>query len=273
MADLQSTFIDDSGFLKLPSGNTANRPASPTAGSFRFNTDLGTTEVYTGSTWYSSYGSPSNPATSAQDIYNNNNSAKSGIYYLQRPGTNIVFPVYCKIEGGEGWTNLNRLWGPYGEVLAGGTRANNGTGFNMIEGCWGDATQPLNGPVGTQAQALTYGCPGATDLSYIDLTTTGQTMVADFGFTRIRMVAMSTTDDGNVVCGRFGSNLQNQVFYNGSFARMVNVCNNNPNRWSDLNPSRFILDVSGEWAGNQLIDCHTACGGSFRMYIMELFLR
>lgn len=273
MANLQSTTINDTGFLKLPSGTTAQRPGSPAAGSYRYNTSINRTEVYTGSAWVSNYGTPQFPANSAQDVYDNDNSAQSGIYYFKQPSTDVVFPVYCKIEGGQGWTNLNRIWGPYGEVLAGGTRANNGTGFNMIDGCWGDATQPLNGPVGTQAQALTYGCPGATDLSYIDLTTAGQTMVSDFGFTQIRMVGMSVSDDGNVVCGRFGSNLANRVYYNGSLARMVNVCQNNPNRWSDQNPARFILDVSGEWSGNQLIDCHTACGGSFRMYIMELFLR
>ena len=46
MANLKSTTINDTGFLQLPSGTTAERPASPTAGEIRFNTDTKVTEWY-----------------------------------------------------------------------------------------------------------------------------------------------------------------------------------------------------------------------------------
>ena len=39
------------GGLYLPSGTTAQRPASPATGQMRFNTTTGSVEVYTGSTW------------------------------------------------------------------------------------------------------------------------------------------------------------------------------------------------------------------------------
>lgn len=39
------------GAAHLPSGTTAQRPASPSPGYVRFNTDLGHQETWTGSTW------------------------------------------------------------------------------------------------------------------------------------------------------------------------------------------------------------------------------
>ena len=41
----------DSQFLKMPTGTTAQRPASPTAGMMRFNTTIGASEVYDGIAW------------------------------------------------------------------------------------------------------------------------------------------------------------------------------------------------------------------------------
>ena len=39
------------GGLSLPSGTTAQRPASPATGQMRFNTTTGSVEVYNGSSW------------------------------------------------------------------------------------------------------------------------------------------------------------------------------------------------------------------------------
>jgi hypothetical protein len=51
MATLKNTTINDTGFITLPSGTTAQRPSSPTTGMLRFNTTLGYAEVYNGSIW------------------------------------------------------------------------------------------------------------------------------------------------------------------------------------------------------------------------------
>jgi hypothetical protein len=48
MANLKNTVIDDTGNLKLPTGTSAQRPGSPIAGQFRYNTSLGILEAYTG---------------------------------------------------------------------------------------------------------------------------------------------------------------------------------------------------------------------------------
>jgi len=44
-------FSDDTDFVKLPSGTTAQRPGSPAAGQFRFNTTINDAEVYDGTNW------------------------------------------------------------------------------------------------------------------------------------------------------------------------------------------------------------------------------
>jgi len=50
MAILKNTTVDDTGFIKLPAGTTAQRPSSPQNGMIRFNTTLNYVEYYQGST-------------------------------------------------------------------------------------------------------------------------------------------------------------------------------------------------------------------------------
>jgi len=51
MANLNGLTINDSGFLGLPSGTTVERPASPSTGYLRVNTDFNVVEVFDGSFW------------------------------------------------------------------------------------------------------------------------------------------------------------------------------------------------------------------------------
>lgn len=51
MAQLKSLTINDTGFIRLPAGTIAQRPATPTAGMMRYNTDLSCNEYYDGNTW------------------------------------------------------------------------------------------------------------------------------------------------------------------------------------------------------------------------------
>jgi len=54
MATLQNTTINSTGFLQLPRGSTAQRPASPSNGDVRFNTDFNIVEWYDGTytSWF-----------------------------------------------------------------------------------------------------------------------------------------------------------------------------------------------------------------------------
>lgn len=51
MAILKNTTVDDTGFITIPSGTIAQRPASPSAGMFRYNTEFKTNEYYNGTEW------------------------------------------------------------------------------------------------------------------------------------------------------------------------------------------------------------------------------
>jgi hypothetical protein len=51
MAILKNVTVNDTGFIDIPSGNIAQRPASPTPGMIRFNTEIGVTEYWNGSRW------------------------------------------------------------------------------------------------------------------------------------------------------------------------------------------------------------------------------
>ena len=61
MASLKNTIINDTGYLQLPSGTTAQRPSSPATGYMRWNTTEGYTEVYDGSAWVELGGAPPPP--------------------------------------------------------------------------------------------------------------------------------------------------------------------------------------------------------------------
>ena len=51
MATLKNTTINDTGFLQLPTGTTAQRPSSVAAGMMRQNSQTGYAEYYNGTTW------------------------------------------------------------------------------------------------------------------------------------------------------------------------------------------------------------------------------
>ena len=51
MATLKNTTINTTGYITLPAGTTAQRPASPVAGMMRFNTTFSRNEFYNGTTW------------------------------------------------------------------------------------------------------------------------------------------------------------------------------------------------------------------------------
>jgi len=54
MATFQDTTVNDLGFIQIPAGSTAQRPAeNPRLGAIRFNTDTNRIELWNGSNWIS----------------------------------------------------------------------------------------------------------------------------------------------------------------------------------------------------------------------------
>lgn len=114
MATLTNTTINSTGYLQLPAGTTAQRPASPVAGMIRRNTDTGYLEVYNGTAWRSiltkrniSLGSSADaPAQSARQIQAAYPNAPSGLYWIRPQGWGgAAQQVYCDMDWfGGGWT-------------------------------------------------------------------------------------------------------------------------------------------------------------------------
>lgn len=51
LENLNNAEFEDNGFITLPSGNTAQRPVSPSGGMLRYNTDINDFEIYSNDEW------------------------------------------------------------------------------------------------------------------------------------------------------------------------------------------------------------------------------
>lgn len=101
MATLKNTTVNDTGFLTLPNGTTAERPVSPTAGMFRYNTTLGIPEWYSGTAWVSV-----SPAAGTAAVLTGVTYTVSGTYSSNSPPTY----QYMNDNNANGATNGNQ-WG------------------------------------------------------------------------------------------------------------------------------------------------------------------
>lgn len=90
MASLKNTTINDTGYLTIPSGTIAQRPASPSAGMFRYNSDFKLNEFYNGTEWTTSTGE--------------NSIVRSGLVLWLDAGLQSSYP-----GSGTTWTDLSGL--------------------------------------------------------------------------------------------------------------------------------------------------------------------
>jgi hypothetical protein len=117
MAQLKNTNINSTGFLQLPSGTTAQRPASPQNGMTRYNTDLGLVEVFQttkGWTTFSNFNTPSAAGSTSvlaadtpKDICRSRTSAFNGVYWYRNTNAAGTYQAYTLMDStydGGGWT-------------------------------------------------------------------------------------------------------------------------------------------------------------------------
>lgn len=104
MATLKNTIINDTGYLRLPNGTTAQRPVTSSQGMIRWNSDYSINEFYNGNNWIpTSYSNI--VGTSAQQILTDYPEALDGTYLINLPTVGIT-PVYCIMNSaydGGGW--------------------------------------------------------------------------------------------------------------------------------------------------------------------------
>jgi len=103
MAQLKNTTIDDTGFLQLPTGTTAQRPSLPEPGHIRFNTTLGVQEYWNGTNWIHSLGIlKETPATSGHQLAQESPYLPSGSYWIKSSSMPNPLLMYVDMtyEGG-----------------------------------------------------------------------------------------------------------------------------------------------------------------------------
>ncbi len=112
MATLKNTTVNDTGFLTLPSGTTAQRPVSPSNGMLRYNTTISSVEAYAGNAWVnvsSPLGSASNPATSVTALKSSGQNT-DGLYWFTQNG--VTYQAYCLMSStydSGGWVLLYNI--------------------------------------------------------------------------------------------------------------------------------------------------------------------
>jgi hypothetical protein len=126
--------LTSTGFLLIPSGTTAQRPASPAVGEIRYNTTLSQYEGYSGSAWNALGGGA---AGSNTQIQYNNSGALAGSSDLTLVGTtttataiktNTLNTTTGVLATQNGMTGIAKAWVNFN---AAATPTINGTAFNV----------------------------------------------------------------------------------------------------------------------------------------------
>ena len=267
--------INATGSIAIPSGTTAQRSGT-VAGSMRYNSTIGAPEQYVNGAWQSLLGtSPAYPAVSASAIYAANPSAPSGYYWIQPAGLSKPFQAYCKMDFGGGWMNVNRIIpeissSPVLVGVAPGSGASDMVGTDFSNAM----SVPMGFMNGVQAynnQTDTYGCGGGSYPSTIQTTAAFRTYFPTISQCRVKV--WIGTNSGNVVCATV-SGMSSVTMITGS-SNILGICNNTPNRWSDLVGQNQVA----EWYGTPqsstiLYTTSSACGsGGFYSRVLELYIR
>lgn len=90
MATLKNTTINDTGFLQVATGNTAQRPVSPSTGDLRYNTDIGLFEVYDSSVWQPF---PLEAPSVAVGDFTSDFDEYNRLYYFSNDDGSVLVPV------------------------------------------------------------------------------------------------------------------------------------------------------------------------------------
>jgi hypothetical protein len=151
MAILRNTTIDDSGFIRLPSGTTAQRPASPTVGMCRYNTTNSQNEYYAADGKWRDMStglitkdiglSAAQSASSLEQILESNPTAAEGAYWLTT--NSVTYRTYCRFNWlGKDWHWVlivkvhNRADMASANAAWTNTAVQNDNDFNLNGGSW-----------------------------------------------------------------------------------------------------------------------------------------
>lgn len=209
MATLKNTTINDTGYIQMPSGTTAQRPGSLTAGQIRYNSTLNTVEWYTGSNnlWYympniSTYNMIARYDAGEPSSYSGTGTTWTDISGNSNNGTLVNSPTYSSTYGGGFQFNKSNTYVTLPTGLL------TGNDFTVIMWLKGDGTgggQTLFGNYPAGNLQMFYGT------SYIGMYLANSTAYADAGI-------WYTSNIVQFAALRSGTNLE--IYLNGTLIRV-----------------------------------------------------
>lgn len=162
MATLQNLTVNDTGFLRIPQGTTAQRPVSPASGMLRFNTDYNVNEYYNGSAWVSMNGA--NSATGGTVTGASGTASIGGSKIATfTSGTGTFTPVYSGsvevfiVGGGGSGGGLGGGGGAGGVIYQGAFPVTGGVGIPVSVGAGASYVSATHGPSGQPGSNSTFG--------------------------------------------------------------------------------------------------------------------
>lgn len=126
----------NTGWLNISGGTgsvwtTSTRPTTPPVGTYAWNTETNSLEVYDGTNYVkvqqdvsggaggTTKGTAADPATSAQEIYNLNGAQPAdGLYYIDTPNGGSQ-QIYCVFDNGVGWMVVGKFNGDASSTVTG----------------------------------------------------------------------------------------------------------------------------------------------------------
>lgn len=154
MATLKNVTINDTGFLQVASGTTAQRPAGA-IGMMRFNTDTSMMETYTAAGWVSlNSGQIATGGTLTTNVggYNIHTFTTNGTF---TPTYSGVLDVLLVAAGGAGAAGIGGGGGAGGLIFNTGMAVTAGTAYPITVGQTTGGPGPGHGPNGAQGTPST----------------------------------------------------------------------------------------------------------------------
>lgn len=258
----------------LPVGTDSTRPASPSNGFMRYNTDRFGVEMYTQAGWIIGGGIPgsvNNPGASGTALYNLGYTT-TGNYYID--GGSGAYEAYIKMDYGGGWINVNLSNSVYSTLLSGGAAGSGGT--DPLTGSSATGTSLLNASNALQTQNSYYDCGGSSGKAYVDL---NSTFASDFGITEARM-KIYMVSVGGTTCGPNWTSIfsNTRTIISGTSLQIDGACGNSPNRYADKVSAPFTVEFYGTLStATRVFQGWTACGiysgGGYTMRLLEMYVR
>lgn len=160
MATLKNLTINDTGFLRLPSGATGDRPVSPVAGMIRYNTTISANEFYNGTAWV-----PIVEPTVGSTSTGGSSITTTGGYRIHTftSGTSTFTPTrdgivdVLVIGGGGSGSGLGGGGGAGGYIYVQGVPVIGGTAYPTVVGAGAAAIGVTHGPNGNEGNPSVFG--------------------------------------------------------------------------------------------------------------------